>query len=238
MLLMECSTVASRVYCVCNWEGNQSVSPAYIPLKIMDFTSYCPFVQLHTSTIGSLFVQILHPFSVCVCMMSYSGHHGSQSFHNLVRHVPQLQGASWWEACRNNRSQGLWIQELGLSRIYCWFWYPSSKCSIPFSPMLLSFCFVGPGIRNMSESFVHHSLKALKHAEIHHNMGTWHLHFNALQSHYPQRVEKLFMVNVPLIFNGLWKVVSPFIKDAVREKVTQISYFKFAPNMYQRQCML
>jgi hypothetical protein len=62
--------------------------------------------------------------------------------------------------------------------------------------------------------------------------------FDILQSHYPQRVEKLFMVNVPLIFNGLWKVVSPFIKDAVREKVTQISYFKFAPNMYQRQCML
>jgi hypothetical protein len=27
------------------------------------------------------------------------------------------------------------------------------------------------------------------------------------------------MVNVPLIFNGLWKVVSPFIKDAVREKI-------------------
>jgi hypothetical protein len=104
--------------------------------------------------------------------------------------------------------------------------------------MLLSFCFVGLGIRNMSESFVHHSLKALKHAEIHHNMDTWHLLFNALQSHYPQRVEKLFMVNVPLIFNGLWKVVSPFIKDAVREKVTRISYFKFASNMYQRQYML
>ncbi|KAH8951067.1 hypothetical protein BDL97_09G006800 [Sphagnum fallax] len=43
--------------------------------------------------------------------------------------------------------------------------------------------------------------------------------FDILQSHYPQRVEKLFMVNVPLIFNGLWKVVSPFIKDAVREKI-------------------
>ncbi|CAM6076226.1 unnamed protein product [Sphagnum tenellum] len=43
--------------------------------------------------------------------------------------------------------------------------------------------------------------------------------FDIVQSHYPGCVEKLFMVNVPLIFYGVWKVASPFIKDAVRKKI-------------------
>lgn len=43
--------------------------------------------------------------------------------------------------------------------------------------------------------------------------------FDIYQSHYPERIEKFYMVNAPFIFNGLWKVVSPFISEITRKKV-------------------
>lgn len=43
--------------------------------------------------------------------------------------------------------------------------------------------------------------------------------FDIYQSHYPERIEKLYMVNAPLIFNGLWKVVSSFINGTTRKKI-------------------
>lgn len=43
--------------------------------------------------------------------------------------------------------------------------------------------------------------------------------FEVLQSHYPDRIDKIFMVNAPLIFNGLWKVVSKLIDEGTKKKI-------------------
>lgn len=47
--------------------------------------------------------------------------------------------------------------------------------------------------------------------------------FDIYQSHYPERIEKFYMVNAPFIFNGLWKVVSPFISEITRKKIEFVS---------------
>lgn len=49
-----------------------------------------------------------------------------------------------------------------------------------------------------------------------------------LQTHYPQRVEKVFMINVPIIFNGLWKVVKPFLEEDIRNRVMFVDKKKTA----------
>ncbi|KAG0625306.1 hypothetical protein M758_2G044000 [Ceratodon purpureus] len=43
--------------------------------------------------------------------------------------------------------------------------------------------------------------------------------FDMYQSHYPERIEKFYMVNAPLIFNGLWKVVRSFINETTSKKI-------------------
>ncbi|OAE20246.1 hypothetical protein AXG93_3960s1370 [Marchantia polymorpha subsp. ruderalis] len=43
--------------------------------------------------------------------------------------------------------------------------------------------------------------------------------FEVLQNHYPDRIDKIFMVNAPLIFNGLWKVVSKLIDEGTKKKI-------------------
>ncbi len=77
-----------------------------------------------------------------------------------------------------------------------------------------------------------HSFRDVQH------LGTWHLVdlCTHVQSHYPGCVEKLFMVNVPLIFNGVWKVASPFIKDAVRKKVGDWIW-AFTPKSSQKKTL-
>eukprot|EP00249_Psilotum_nudum_P010126 c22347_g1_i2 orf=310-1059(+) len=40
-----------------------------------------------------------------------------------------------------------------------------------------------------------------------------------LQDHYPERLEKLFMLHVPYMFWGIWKLVYPFIDKVTREKI-------------------
>lgn len=175
-------------------------------------------------------------------------------FHNTSRQMicmlivcnRQSQGTSWWEACWNNGSQGLWIQELGLSSIDHWFWHPAGKahCWSPFTPQTWPVTFFWQSNGLMANKKFHvsdvlfdctlsscletlqrcaatqvldllHSFRDVQH------LGTWHLVdlCTHVQSHYPGCIEKLFMVNVPLIFYGVWKVASPFIKDAVRKKV-------------------
>ncbi len=72
-------------------------------------------------------------------------------FHNTSRQMIcmlivcnwQSQGTSWWEAGWNNGSQGLWIQELGLSSIDHWFWHPAGKahCWSPCTPQTWSVAF-------------------------------------------------------------------------------------------------
>eukprot|EP00775_Hariotina_reticulata_P011182 gene11182-11332_t len=47
--------------------------------------------------------------------------------------------------------------------------------------------------------------------------------FNLLQSHYVERLSKLYMFNAPGIFWALWKVVKPFIDPVTREKVVFLS---------------
>lgn len=40
-----------------------------------------------------------------------------------------------------------------------------------------------------------------------------------LQDHFPERLGKLFMIHVPYLFWGAWKMVSPFIDPIVKEKI-------------------
>ncbi|KAJ7524442.1 hypothetical protein O6H91_17G005600 [Diphasiastrum complanatum] len=42
------------------------------------------------------------------------------------------------------------------------------------------------------------------------------------QDYYPGTLEKAFMVNVPFIFYGLWKIVSPFLEEATRQRVRNL----------------
>jgi hypothetical protein len=161
-------------------------------------------------------------------------------FHNTSRQMicmlivcnRQSQGTSWWEACWNNGSQGLWIQELGLSSIDHWFWHPAGKahCWSPCTPQTWPTTFFWQSNGLMANKKFHvsdvlfdctlsswletlqrcaatqvldllHSFRDVQH------LGTWHLVdlCTHVQSHYPGCIEKLFMVNVPLIFYGVWK---------------------------------
>lgn len=40
-----------------------------------------------------------------------------------------------------------------------------------------------------------------------------------LQNQYPERLRKLFIVHVPYLFWGAWKIVSPLVDKATREKI-------------------
>lgn len=43
--------------------------------------------------------------------------------------------------------------------------------------------------------------------------------FQILQNYYPERLEVLYMVNVSSIFLGVWKLISPFLDQATKEKI-------------------
>lgn len=43
--------------------------------------------------------------------------------------------------------------------------------------------------------------------------------FELLNSHYPERLAGLWFVNAPWIFWGAWRVVSPFVDPATRQKI-------------------
>jgi CRAL/TRIO domain len=40
-----------------------------------------------------------------------------------------------------------------------------------------------------------------------------------LQGQFPERLSQLWFLNAPFIFWGLWRIVSPFIEVATREKI-------------------
>eukprot|EP00850_Spirogloea_muscicola_P011675 SM000073S21451 [mRNA] locus=s73:358040:360536:- [translate_table: standard] len=44
--------------------------------------------------------------------------------------------------------------------------------------------------------------------------------FDFLQAQYPERLGRLFMIHVPTIFWGIWKMVSPFVDKATRQKAS------------------
>ncbi|GAB4814590.1 hypothetical protein N2152v2_001636 [Parachlorella kessleri] len=47
--------------------------------------------------------------------------------------------------------------------------------------------------------------------------------FELLQAHYPERLARLYFVNAPFIFWGVWRLVSPFLQQATRDKIRFIS---------------
>eukprot|EP00249_Psilotum_nudum_P009419 c21923_g1_i1 orf=840-1604(+) len=42
---------------------------------------------------------------------------------------------------------------------------------------------------------------------------------NILQDHYPERLGKLFVIHVPYIFWGAWRMIYPFIDEMTRKKI-------------------
>lgn len=47
---------------------------------------------------------------------------------------------------------------------------------------------------------------------------------NILQDHYPERLGRAFVINVPFLLNAFYKMINPFIDPVTREKL------KFNPN--------
>lgn len=43
--------------------------------------------------------------------------------------------------------------------------------------------------------------------------------FELLQQHYPERLNSLYFLNAPFIFWGVWRLVSPFVHAATRQKI-------------------
>ena len=42
---------------------------------------------------------------------------------------------------------------------------------------------------------------------------------NTMQQHYPERSEKLFIINTPKWFSNIWKMISPIVDPATRAKI-------------------
>jgi hypothetical protein len=57
------------------------------------------------------------------------------------------------------------------------------------------------------------------------NMDRHALHscFHLLNAHFPERVLRIFMLNSPLMFDALWRVVRPFVDPTTRKKVCFVS---------------
>lgn len=55
------------------------------------------------------------------------------------------------------------------------------------------------------------------------DVGALQAVFEVLQQHYPERLGELWFLNAPFIFWGLWRVVSPFIHQATKEKIKFLS---------------
>jgi hypothetical protein len=60
-------------------------------------------------------------------------------------------------------------------------------------------------------------LKGLKYKNL--DPRGWISIFDFLQAYYPERLGRLFIVHVPIIFWGAWKIVNPFIDKVTKEKV-------------------
>lgn len=55
--------------------------------------------------------------------------------------------------------------------------------------------------------------------------------FETLQQHYPERLAALYFINAPLIFWGLWKLVSPLVDGATRAKLRFLSHSALADTL-------
>ncbi|CAM6095176.1 unnamed protein product [Calypogeia fissa] len=47
----------------------------------------------------------------------------------------------------------------------------------------------------------------------------WTVVFDFLQAHYPERIQKIFLIHAPYIFWGAWKIVNKFIDKRTRDKI-------------------
>ncbi|OAY83702.1 SEC14 cytosolic factor [Ananas comosus] len=47
--------------------------------------------------------------------------------------------------------------------------------------------------------------------------------FQYLQSYYPEQLEKLYILSMPWIFIGIWKMISAFLEKAILEKVVIVN---------------
>ncbi len=53
------------------------------------------------------------------------------------------------------------------------------------------------------------------------------------QGHFPERLSQLWFLNAPFIFWGLWRIVSPFIEPATRDKILFLSGAERAARLQQ-----
>ncbi len=62
----------------------------------------------------------------------------------------------------------------------------------------------------------------MRHFHIH-VIGVSQFLRRVLQGHFPERLSQLWFLNAPFIFWGLWRIVSPFIEPATRDKIVFLS---------------
>jgi len=55
------------------------------------------------------------------------------------------------------------------------------------------------------------------------DMGMARLLISTLADHFPERLGLVIVVDPPLLFRGLWKVVSPFVDDVTKRKMLFVS---------------
>lgn len=56
--------------------------------------------------------------------------------------------------------------------------------------------------------------------------------FEILQQHFPECLSELWFLNAPFIFWGLWKIVSPFINPATKEKIVFVNKSQQASRLH------
>lgn len=59
----------------------------------------------------------------------------------------------------------------------------------------------------------------LKNIDVHFLLGV----FDLLQKHYPQSLSRLYFIDAPMLFFGVWRCVTPFINPHTRAKITFLS---------------
>ena len=77
-------------------------------------------------------------------------------------------------------------------------------CVLYFMLMARQYCLAGLRMKNL-------------------DVGALQAVFEVLQQHYPERLGELWFLNAPFIFWGLWRVVSPFIQPATKDKIKFVS---------------
>ena len=78
--------------------------------------------------------------------------------------------------------------------------FPHSPDPFPFS--------TSPGLNAKDMDSIYRSLLAV---------------FEVLQQHYPQRLRQLYFVSAPLLFWGVWRLLSAFVDPVTREKIVFVS---------------